>query len=127
MQKNYPSVKTIQKIKGVDFESAILARLIMQAKSREELEVLDLSVYKTYWQKTGQQMYNPHSLNELKMQLLDIVLNGYGVEGHKVNKKGDYVEYINFGDSYDMTVLLFQNRFIVSCWGDNYSGLSSIE
>lgn len=115
MQKQYPSVKSILRIKGTTPESAALAKRIMEANKRETLE--RLPVYDTYYQKTGFSMYNPHNLPELKMQLLDIVLNGYGMEGFKVINHG-YCDYINFGDTYDTTIIYFKNRFSVGCWGD---------
>jgi hypothetical protein len=29
-----------------------------------------------------------------------------------------YCDYINFGDTYDTTIVHFESRFFVGCWGD---------
>ena len=117
MQSNYPSIETLMRVNRDETskDTAKLARTILKATTREELE--ELPVYEQYYQKIGRQMYNPHNLSELKMQLLDIVLEGYGVESLKTIHEG-YCDYVNFGDTYDMTVCYFQHRFIVSSWGD---------
>jgi len=115
MQKNYPSVNRISEIKGIDKESAKLVRAIMQEKSRENLE--NLPIYEKYYQNTGKFMYNCHSMRELRIFLIDLVLNGFGVESAQDNN-GHYLEWVNLGDTYDLTVCYYQNRFIVSSWGD---------
>lgn len=115
MQKNYPSIKTIMRIKGTSKESARLARYILKADTREQLE--SIYTYELYYQKYGKHMYNPHSLTELKLYMLDIVLDSYGVEAIQ-NKNNQWLEYLNFGDTYNATIIYYHDRFFVSSWGD---------
>lgn len=117
MKQNYPSIKTLMSVNQdkTSLEAAKLARTILAASKRSELE--SLPVYDQYYQRIGIHMYNPHSFNELKMQLLDLALEGYGVEAFRTEKRG-YCDYINFGDTYITTIVYFQGRFSVCSWGD---------
>ena len=117
MQKNFPGVQTLKNIDGkrTTAENAGLARAILTAVNREELEALPL--YEQYYQKYGRAMHHPHSLNEPKMHMLDIALGGYGVEAFETPHNG-WCEYVNFGDPYIATVVWFGGRFFVAGWGN---------
>lgn len=66
--------------------------------------------------------YHPHDTYVLKLEALNEVLGGYGVEyvpqGNGPNSPA--FEYVNFGDSYDTTIVYFPDRaaWRVACWGD---------
>lgn len=117
MQKNFPSIQTLSRIDQgrVKPEAVKLARAILKARTREELEAMP--IYEQYYQKIGIHMHNPHTLSELKMEMLNIALEGYGVESFKSPGHG-YCDYVNFGDTYIGTIVKFQGRFFVSSWGD---------
>lgn len=118
MQKNYPSIKTLQLL-GISKESAKLARIVLKAHNIESIELSKAlkPIYEIYYNKIGKFMYNPHNLSELKMQLLNVICDSYGVEGIQ-DKNGYWLEYLNFGDTYDTTIIYYKNRFFVSSWGD---------
>jgi hypothetical protein len=120
MQTNYPSIKTLMRIDNnrTSLEAATQARAILTARTQGELE--SMPAYDVYYQRIGRHMYNPHSMRELKLHLLNIVLNGYGVE--YIRENGDYmchggIDYINFGDPYVTTILFYDGRFSVGDWG----------
>jgi hypothetical protein len=117
MQKNFPSIKTLMMIDQgrTTEEAATLARTILTACKREELEALP--IYEKYYQKIGIHMHNPHSLNELKMQMCNIALDLYGVEAFETLHNG-WCEYVNVGDPYIATIVLFGGRFFVGGYGD---------
>jgi len=114
-QTNYPSIKTIMQVNRVDYDTAKLARFILVAKNRDVLE--SLKVYEQYYQETGKFMYNPHSLPELKLYMLNIVLGLYGIEAIQ-NNNDDWLEYLNTGDTYNATIIYYHGRFSVNSWGD---------
>jgi hypothetical protein len=64
--------------------------------------------------------YNVPTYHEIKMSILNELLKGYGVEyiakGH--NAKSPAIEYINFGDTYDITLMYLNSRYIVGSWGN---------
>lgn len=69
----------------------------------------------------ARQCYNPPSYNDLKMHVLNVMLEGYGVEGFQIEDVGDdesYCHYVNMGDTYTSTILLYNGDFKVGCWGD---------
>lgn len=112
-QKNFPSLKTLMTINRnrTSKESAILARKILTLKTTEDLE--DVA-----YQLGDNDLYlGCYSRRELRLALLNKVLGGFGVESI-CNKDGKYLDYINFGDTYDTTIIFWNNRYIVSSWGD---------
>jgi hypothetical protein len=62
---------------------------------------------------------------ELVMEIIDSLLDGYGVESiigrwHNRYYHDTQALYVNFGDTYDMTVLYDceEDKFILTSWGD---------
>jgi hypothetical protein len=120
MQNKFPSVVTLCKIQGVSKDVAETIRFIMKARTRETLE--NMSLYDTYYQKTGKYMYNEHSTTELKFQMIETLLYSAGI-GHGLEYIHCYnglhgIEYINMGDTYILTLCFYHGEFIVSSWGD---------
>ena len=66
--------------------------------------------------------YHPHETVTLKLEALNEVLEGYGVEYIAAGRgsKSPAFEYINFGGTYDTTIVYFPGRrtWRVTCWGD---------
>ena len=66
--------------------------------------------------------YNMPSIHGLKMSCLNELLGTYGVEF--VNLEPDNyhcpkgIEYLNMGDHYTPTLLFFDSRYSIGCWGD---------
>ena len=69
----------------------------------------------------ARQCYNPPSYNDLKMHVLNAMLEGYGVEGFQIADgytEKCYCSYVNLGDTYAYTILCVGGDFEVGCWGD---------
>jgi hypothetical protein len=65
--------------------------------------------------------YSPPSINDLKLHILDNMLNGYGVEGFPIADgytEKSFCSYVNMGDTYATTVLCVGDDFEIGCWGD---------
>ena len=122
MQKNYPSVKRLMKINYVDRETALLLREIMKGENwtdfkrfmRERAEIFMVTL------KRIADCFASPILNEMKMSAANELLRGSGVEcaGNVYMRDGPPLLYVNRGDPYNLTLCLFQGRFVVSSWGD---------
>lgn len=72
--------------------------------------------------------YNPPSDTDVTLHVINSLLGGHGVESVPYEQDamhdGDFIEYVNFGDTYAPTVLFnpAKSRFEVSAWGDAYEG-----
>ena len=71
------------------------------------------------------QCFNEPSENELKMEALNEVLKGFGVEAIRGNYVDSYYQdiqatYVNMGDTYDYTILFDSEneKFVLTSWGD---------
>jgi hypothetical protein len=66
--------------------------------------------------------YHPHDTYVLKLEALNEVLDGCGVEYVEAGRgrKSPAFEYVNFGDTYDTTIVYFPDRrtWRVTSWGD---------
>ena len=110
-------ISTLMRIDGgkTTEEAARLTHAIVTARTREELEAMP--VYEIYYERIGRKMYHHHSLDELKLRMADIALGGFGVEAFETRKNG-WCEYVNFGDTYSITLVRFNGKFLVTTWGD---------
>ena len=59
------------------------------------------------------QCYNKLSRDEMIMEAINEILDGHGVEG---DAELEY-SYVNLGDTYKVTVLHYDDSFIVGSWG----------
>ena len=125
-----PSIKTLtSQLKDVDVPKAKLIRSIIKGK-REDLlyiaESLDKHHRDIHWQRLN---YINYSFSDLKAELLNTVLDTYGVEylfegsdGLRGNPEGcndlPICTYLNTGDTYAPTLLKYRGRWQVGCWGD---------
>lgn len=65
--------------------------------------------------------YNPPSIKDMKLHILNALLEGYGVESFQIADgytEKCYCSYVNLGDTYTYTILLYNGDFEVGCWGD---------
>ena len=71
--------------------------------------------------------YNRPSNSELRMEALNEILGGFGVEG--VFSDDSITEpafaYVNMGDTYDPTIVLYNGSYRVTSWGDTVEYLES--
>ena len=61
--------------------------------------------------------YNPPDCSYIKLLALNELAEAHGVEYFK-SVKGEYAEYINMGESYAATILLWRGHFRVTSFGD---------
>ena len=104
--RRLPSVRTLRAVFG---EHAKQARAILEM-TRGELDNLP----------TPQALvmtYHPPHTSQLRLCLLDELATTHGVEAFQV-RGGDWCEYLNAGDTYAATLILFRGRYRVACWGD---------
>ena len=68
------------------------------------------------------QSYHPHETATLKLEALNELLDGCGVEGipegHDDDSPG--LSFVNMGDTYDTTIVFVEDRRVwrVTSWGD---------
>jgi hypothetical protein len=126
-----PSIKTLtSQLKDVDVLKAKLIRSIIKAVYKDNLlyiaESLDKYHRGIHWQRLN---YINYSFSDLKAELLNTVLDTYGVEylfkgsdGLRGNPEGcndlPICTYMNTGDTYAATLLKYRGRWQVGCWGD---------
>lgn len=122
MQKNFPSVKTIMRIEGMDRERAVLLRRVLKCGGRSALADIAAEKPESFpkldkWLKS---CWAVPSRPEIKMRMADEIIGGFGVEGAgEVDMHyGPPLEYVNLGDTYDMTLCRFRGRYMVCSLGD---------
>jgi hypothetical protein len=106
MSPRLPSVRTLR---AVFNDNAKQARAILEM-NREQLEKLP----------TPQALvmtYHPPHTSQLRLCLLDELAGTHGVEAFEV-RGGTWCEYLNAGDTYALTLILFRGAYRVACWGD---------
>ncbi|OQA09828.1 MAG: hypothetical protein BWY66_00367 [bacterium ADurb.Bin374] len=121
---NLPSVKTLMRIEGMDRDRAKLLRKVLELKKRDDAENMigcigqpGLFPVTAQWRL---KLYNAPSISEIKMQLANEIIDGFGIEytGEVDMRNGPPLEYVNLGDTYDVTLCRFRGRYVVSSWGD---------
>lgn len=86
-----------------------------------ESDYEDYSILPDKVSKWVKQCYNTPSDTELEMAVIDVLIDGYGVEGiTPEGKVYPVAEYVNMGDTYDLTVVydLENGEYILTSWGD---------
>jgi len=109
---NFPSVKTILPLCDKTNDQNLSAKVV-RGLIDGTLDPDDTSTAVREWTR---QCYNQPSKHERVMCAINDVLKGYGVEAIHTNR--GVAEYVNFGDTYALTVLYFQGRYMVTSWGD---------
>ena len=122
MQKNFPSVKTLMRIKGMDRERAVLLRRVLKCGGRIALADIVAEKPEAFAEtdKWLKRCWKVPSRPEIKMRMADEIIGGYGVEGAgEVDMcYGPPLEYVNLGDTHDVTLCRFRGRYRVCSWGD---------
>jgi hypothetical protein len=65
--------------------------------------------------------YHEPRHEEQVLEAINEVLEGFGVESFSTDSA--VVSYVNMGDTYDATILLHGQDFVVSSWGDYFEAL----
>lgn len=103
-----PSVKTLREVFGDDAKQA---RKILEM-TRTELEQLPAGAARV------RECYNPPSTEDIRLTCLDALGHTYGVEAFQTEMFGPWCEYLNTGDTYAPTLVLFRGSYRVTSWGD---------
>jgi hypothetical protein len=104
-----PSLKTLAAAFGED--KAPLLRRILKARRRKEIEELSTDAADLQRESYGKQ-----SIQTLRFVALSQVLGGFGEESFRT-RKGEWVTYVNMGDTYNVTLLKFRGTYRVGDWG----------
>jgi len=105
---NLPSVKTLAQVFD---HRAQEARAILKM-TRAQLEELPAAA------DLLRRCYNPPRTCDLRLACLDAICEGScGVEAFQL-RDGSYCDYLNTGDTYNVTLLRVHGRYRVGCWGD---------
>jgi|SRR5208283_581018 len=119
---NYPSIKSLQRISGIDRDKAKQIRAVLTIGQSQALQYASA-------RKLQNHSYNPQSASTLKMEACNEIIGGYGVEateypaGYWANCQAPSksVEYINLGDTYVTTlcrvVIRGKVSYRVTDWG----------
>ena len=119
---NYPSIKSLQQINGIDRDKAKAIRAVLRLGRSEALRYESASRLENH-------SYNPQATHTLKLEACNEIIGGYGVEGTEYpagywancQAPPKYVEYINMGDTYEITlcrvVIRGKVSYRVSDWG----------
>lgn len=107
-----PSVKSLRLVFG---DKAPEARRILEA-SRSWLE------YLTACEIRIRECYHPPSTLDLRLTALDALAGTYGIEGAQ-SSDGQWLTWLNAGDTYTPTITHWAGRYRVESWGDRVEKL----
>ena len=105
-----PSIKSLLRVSGVTPEQAREAKRILQM-TRAELECLPVGAARVA------ECYHPPKTYDLRLECLNAALGMHGVEGFQTSC-GDWVTYLNAGDTYTDTIIYYRGTYRVACWGN---------
>lgn len=105
---NLPSIKTLRQVFD---HRAKEARAILEM-TRAQLEELPAAA------DMLRRCYGSPRTCDIRMVCLDAICEGsHGVEAFQL-RDGSYCDYLNTGDTYNVTLLRVHGRYRVCCWGD---------
>lgn len=104
---NLPSIKTLAAVFG---DQAREARAVLEAR-RATLETRPECAA-----RIAECYYAPSTL-DLRMTALDALAGTHGIEGAQAST-GEWLTYLNAGDTYTMTITYWRGRYRVESWGD---------
>lgn len=109
MQRNIPSIKTLAQVFG---DKAPEARRILKMP-RAQLEALPAGAARV------RECYNPPQTWDVRMHCL-AALDVPGLFGLEAcgNREGEYMDYLNTGESYAPTLVYWRGRYRVASFGD---------
>ena len=61
--------------------------------------------------------YNLPRNADIILELVNEILHCFGVEGSP-DTDGNFLSYVNTGETYDLTLCHYKGKFIISSWGD---------
>jgi hypothetical protein len=103
-QQRFPSVVKLMEVFN-DEATALMARKVMEM-SRGELLRTDAGRFR------ANECLNPPPLNDLRMYVMNSLDPGlFGIETEEI--KSEYFDYLNAGDAYNPTVILWRGKFRV--------------
>lgn len=97
---------------SIDELSARKLLKALRCDTHEQLEAL-WEGYADYLQP----MYNRPLLFECVMAYANELIGGHGVDGIE-DDNGDWLTYVNTGDTYSATLIHYAGRYKLSTWGD---------
>lgn len=62
--------------------------------------------------------YNRPAQYDVILHVVNVVLDGCGVEALTLDNGKGYIDFVNFGDPYIPTVCHYDGKFIICGWGD---------
>jgi len=122
-----PSIKTLtSNLKDVDTVKAKLIRKLIKA---DKSTLIEFANQDEYSHKFRYSVSSVMPANDIRALLLDCILDTYGVEylfkgsdGLRCDPESQHdsplCTYLNTGDTYAPTLLLYRGRWQVGCWGD---------
>jgi hypothetical protein len=105
-----PSIKTLRARLHLDADKAKTVKAILTA-TRAELEALPAGAARVA------ECYHSPKTSDVRMHCLDAALDTYGVEAFQT-RTGEWVEYLNNGDTYTDTIVRYRGNYSVASWGD---------
>jgi hypothetical protein len=107
-----PSIKSIMSIhQDVTRHDAVLTRAIIKSTRKGINELLENAFPCT--NKWIDSCYRLPSAHDIRMSMFNELLGGYGVE-----YAGHGLEYVNMGDTYNLTLIYHHGSYLVRSWGD---------
>lgn len=109
---NLPSIKTLAIVFG---DNAREARAVLEA-NRETLAVRPECAARIA------ECYHAPSTRDLRLTALNALAETHGIEGAQATT-GEWLTYLNAGDTYTATITVWRNRYRVESWGDRVETL----
>ncbi|ALT58079.1 hypothetical protein FDG94_gp087 [Pseudomonas phage SM1] len=107
------SIEKFDLVKNVDRALAKRIRAIWRG---------DLDEVRKHFPETDtliEEYYTQPGARELRRVIIDRLLDTCGVEYlGQYKRSGEHVHYCNAGDPYVTTVMFFDQRLVIGCWGD---------
>lgn len=113
-----PSVKTLMDRLNLERDVATVARAIMKGEIKRD-QICDMLPKTGAWERS---CYNSPTIQEVKMEALNELLGGYGVEAI-IEADADFRDapaytYVNMGDTYTATIVRARGgRYMATDWG----------
>lgn len=109
---NLPSIRTLSDVFG---DRAQEARAVLAA-NRATLAARPECAARI------RECYCPPSTRDLRLIALDALAGTHGIEGVQAST-GEWLTYLNAGDTYATTVTVWRGRYRIESWGDRVETL----
>lgn len=109
---NLPSIKTLAEVFG---DRAREARAVLEA-DRATLAARPECAARIA------ECFHPPTTRDLRLTALDALAGTHGIEGAQ-STTGEWLTYLNAGDTYTVTVTVWRGRYRVESWGDRVETL----